>query len=125
MSSTDARSINPPRRASPVLVLRAGWGSLLVLRPDAGLRLLGGPQATRSARIVLRILGARHLADLTVELAKGPAWRKVGGVVDALHATSALAFAATDRRWRRAALTDALIASLFASKGLRAGGLTA
>lgn len=125
MTATNARSLDGRLRASPVQLARAGWGSLLVLRPDTGLRILGGPEPTGPALSIVRILGARHLAQVTLELARGPSWRRPGAVADALHAATAVGFAAVDRGWRRAALTDATIAGLFATTGFRAGGATA
>lgn len=125
MTTTAAGKPAGRRLASLVLLGRAGWGSLLVLRPAAGLRLLGGPEPSGSARPIVRTLGARHLAQVALEVTRGPAWRRLGTAVDALHATSAVAFAVVDPSWRRAALTDATIAGLFAATGLRAGGATA
>jgi hypothetical protein len=49
----------------------------------------------------------------------------LGAAVDAAHAASMVTLALCSRRWRRAALTDAMIASLFALAGAaaaRSGG---
>ncbi len=125
MTAAGADPPNGRHRASPALFARAGWGTLLVARPDLGLQMLGAPDTSGPAPTVLRILGARHLAQAAVELARGPAWRRPGAVVDVLHATTSVLFAALDREWRRAALTDATIATLFAATEFRAAGATA
>lgn len=105
--------------SSPGRWLRAGWGALLLLRPDTGLGALeGGDDSTEAARVVIRILGARHLIELVLELYHGPRWRRAGGVVDAIHAATAVGFGAFDHRWRRAALADAAVAGGFAAVGL-------
>lgn len=117
MSATDQRSLGTQLYDSPGLLVRASWGALLLLRPDTGLDAL---DTTEPARAVIRILGARHLAELALELRHGPAWRRAGGVVDAIHAVTALGFAGLDHRWRRAAVTDAIVAAGFAVVGLTA-----
>lgn len=121
MSATDQRSLGTQLYDSPGLLVRASWGTLLLLRPDTGLDALeGSDDTTEPARAVIRILGARHLAELALELRHGPAWRRAGGVVDAIHAVTALGFAGLDHRWRRAAVTDAVVAAGFAVVGLTA-----
>jgi hypothetical protein len=113
-------SVAAQLRDSPGLVVRAGWGALLLFRPDTGLGALEGSSDTSEpARAVIRILGARHLVELGLELHHGPSWRRAGGVIDAIHSVTALGFATLDHRWRRAALADALVAGAFAAGGLR------
>ncbi len=121
MSATDHRSLGAQLRHSPGLVVRSGWGALLLLRPDTGLGVLEGSDDTsESARAVIRILGVRHLIEVGLELRHGPAWRRAGGVVDVIHSVTALGFSALDHRWRRAARADALVAGAFAVIGLSA-----
>ncbi len=106
-------------RSSPDLQVRLAWGALLLVRPGVGVRVLGG-RSTEGADWVMRVLGARHVIEAGLELRHGPRWRRAGGVVDALHSASALGFAQIDRRWRRVARADALVAAGFAALGLSA-----
>ena len=83
MSANDERFLGGQFRDSPGLVVRAGWGALLLLRPDIGLRSLGGSsKRSRPARAIIRILGVRHLVEFGLELGHGPSWRRVGAAVD-------------------------------------------
>lgn len=108
---------------SPGLLVRVGWGTLLLARPDTGLDALDAHGSSEPARVVIRILGARHLVEAGLELYQGPRWREAGGVVDAIHSATALGFATFDHDWRRAAIADAVVAAGFATVGLtRAGG---
>ena len=107
---------------SPGLLVRVAWGSLLLVRPDAGLRVLSTEDPPPRVRWVARVLGGRHLVEAGLELTHGPRWRTAGGVVDAIHSATAVGFAAVDPRWRRAALTDAAIAAGFAAVGLAGAG---
>jgi hypothetical protein len=68
---------------------------------------------------VARVLGARHLLQAAVE-ARGAERQArgrsiLGRSVDLSHAGTAVALAATDRRWRRLAVVDAVIATGFAA----------
>jgi len=68
-----------------------------------------------TARWVLRVLGARHLAQTGIELAgPRPAMQYLGAGVDAIHALTSAGLATADRRWRRSAVIDAAVASGFA-----------
>jgi hypothetical protein len=69
----------------------------------------------RLAVIVLRVLGARHLAQTVFEVVGSqPAVRYLGVGVDALHGLTAVGLAVVDPRWRRGALIDTAIATSFA-----------
>ena len=126
MSSSNRRSLPTQFRDSPALLVRAGWGLLLLLRPDTGLATLAGSDDTSEpARVVIRILGARHLVELGLELRHGSTWRRAGGVIDAIHSVTALGFATLDHRWRRAAIADAAVAAGFATMGLASDEATA
>lgn len=119
MSANDRPSVPTQLRDSPGLLFRAGWGLLLLLRPDTGLATLTGSDHTSEpARVVIRVLGVRHLVELGLELRQGPSWRRAGGVIDAIHSVTALGFATMDHRWRRAAVADAVVAAGFATVGL-------
>ena len=67
---------------------------------------------------MVRILGARHLAQAVLTL-----WRPrravylAGAGIDACHAASILALAAADPRMRRAGLTDAVAATALTATG--------
>jgi hypothetical protein len=98
-------------------LVRAAWGGALLLGPHIVLVAVGRSQAASVARasVVLRILGARHLAQAALELRRPTAdVCTPGAVADALHAGSAIALAACDRTWRRAALLDSTVATGFA-----------
>lgn len=82
-----------------------GLGALFLLRPDEALRLLGYGPPTAGARRVVRVLGARHLAQATVASRAG----RLGAAADGLHGTTCLAYAAASPH-RRAGLIAAGIA---------------
>jgi hypothetical protein len=101
-------------------LIRAAWGAVLVSSPSRALSRAGHPSPSRTARTVVRVLGARHLAQAGVELI--PHSRTVsvaGGVVDSLHSLSDVAVAALSPRWRTAAACDAVLAASFAFIGYR------
>ncbi len=105
----------------PGFVIRGGWGAFLLVKPDVGLSLLEGEDRTSEpAHIVMRILGARHLLELGLEMRHGARWRRAGGVIDAIHSVTALSFGAIDDTWRRAAFADAAVAAGFSAAGLSA-----
>jgi hypothetical protein len=120
--------VRPPvfaRAPDPLVVhvsqLRAGLGAAQVLNPRLASRLLVIPPLERRSRRVIRVLGIRQLFQALVTGAQPSAtvlW--LGAVVDAAHAASMVALALCSRRWRRAALGDAMVASLFALAGAAA-----
>jgi hypothetical protein len=63
----------------------------------------------------MRVLGARHLTQASVEIARPvPVVLKLGAGVDAVHALSCLGFAVLgDARWRHGVLVNALAALIF------------
>lgn len=68
---------------------------------------------------LVRLLGARMLAQSAVELARTtPTVVRLGAAVDALHAASMLAVAGRRPGYRHAALTSAAIAATSAAAGL-------
>ncbi len=114
----------PPRIGGPAAALealRAGYGALQLGRPGLIARRLLACPLDQRGRVVARVLGVRQLGQA---LASGlrPSYPvlALGVEVDLLHAASMLALGIADRRRRRAALTDALIASSFALGGLLA-----
>jgi hypothetical protein len=106
--------------------LRAGLGAVQALFPGLASRLLVIPPLDRRSRGVIRVLGIRQVGQALVT---GPqpsaAVLLLGAEVDAAHAASMVTLALCSRRWRRAALADAMIATLFALAGAaaaRSGG---
>ena len=98
--------------------LRIGWGAALIAAPRPLLRGLArvDDPADRVAVAVLRVLGARHVAQAVVEaLWPQPVVRYLGTAVDGLHALTAVGLAVLNPRWRRGALTDTAIAASFAA----------
>jgi hypothetical protein len=121
------RAERPGRGVLRLLGIRVAWGVVLVAAPRPLLRAVAGRDdpGDRIAVVVLRVLGARHLAQAALEgLGPQPVLRYLGTAVDGLHALTALGLAVLDPRWRRAALTDSAVATAFAAATaavLRAG----
>lgn len=104
-------------KAGALAAVRFSWGTLLVVDPAIGLRLLGA-EDTSAARRVLRLLGARHVVQSVLTLAWGRSAATAGSVVDLVHSATAIVFGALARRWRRAAFTDASVAMGLSVSGL-------
>jgi hypothetical protein len=102
-----------------VAIIRLVWGFTLLVVPGEVERRLGGGD-DRRGRLVLRVLGARHLVQGALALRDG-ATPALAPVVDATHAATALGLAVFDRRRRSPAAADAAIAAAFALAGARAG----
>ena len=83
-----------------------------------------GQQPDARVRAVMRILGARHLIQAVAvgAVPTSTALHLGAGVVDALHSVSMIALAIADRRRRRPAAMDAVIAGLFAGMEFAAAG---
>jgi hypothetical protein len=70
----------------PLEAVRAVYGMCELLAPDfVSARLLGEAPDGRG-RVVIRILGARHLAQALLTARAGRTAHRLGGGVDALHA---------------------------------------
>lgn len=97
--------------------LRCGLGALHLGFPGFGGRAVGpfGPRA----RAVVRVLGARQLAQglLSGVRSTGPVLA-LGAEVDMAHLVSMVTLGLASRRWRRAALVESVIAAGFAWAGL-------
>ena len=97
---------------------RASYGTLLLSAPGLALGLCTGEASSQRARAVVRILGARHLAQALPTL-----WQPrqkvlaAGAGIDGFHAASMLALAAADPDLRRAGLADAVAATAFTAAG--------
>jgi hypothetical protein len=94
------------------VLVRAVWGGVLLGAPGSVLSITtrSDPAFLGTARIVLRVLGARHIVQAAVEARwPRPGVLALAATVDGLHAASGLALAATDPGWRRSALLDATV----------------
>jgi hypothetical protein len=110
-------NIAPSRRTSAFA--RMAWGGLLLVLPYPVLRLLGRP--TPLAAATMRVLALRHLVQAAVTMRRPtPRVLMVGAAGDALHASTALALAAVDRRQRRISLLDTVIATIWIALDIRA-----
>jgi hypothetical protein len=99
-------------------MIRAGYGTALVLVPGRTIRLATGQAPSQRACRVARLLGARHLAQTALTaLVPRAGMFAAGGQIDAIHAASMLLLAAAGGSGRRAALTDALTETAFAGAG--------
>ncbi len=109
--------------------IRAGFGGVCLAAPQAVPGL--APPLDGRMRLVVRILGARHLVQAWL-IGRSPTVVRhgVGGGIDVAHAATMVTLARVDRRRRRPALTNAAIALTFAGADFRsarriaeAGGL--
>ena len=97
---------------------RAGYGAVLLCAPGAVIGLCTGRPASPCARAVARLLGFRHLAQAAVTArTPTPVVLAIGAQVDLAHAASMLALGAANWPLRRAPLSDALVAVIFAALG--------
>lgn len=102
--------------ARAMSLARAGYGAVLLCARGAVIGLCTGSQASTRARGVARLLGFRHLAQAVVTArTPTPAVLAGGAQVDLAHAASMLALGAANRSLRRAPLSDALVAVIFAA----------
>jgi hypothetical protein len=105
--------------SSTAVAVRTAWGALLCAMPGRILKLMGGADEGVAPRRVLRLLGARHVLQALAEHRFGGEARRLGVGADLLHAATDVGFGVVDSRWRRAAFTDAVIATAFAAEGMR------
>jgi len=112
-----ARQRTSTRLGGGITAARLSWGTVLMLAPGPMLVGVGSPDLPRS-RGVARILGARHVLQGLWERRSATGRLRLGFIIDAAHVLSMLALALFDRRWRRAAVTDAAIGSAFGLGGL-------
>lgn len=105
---------------APMTIVRTGLGAVYLVAPE-WIPVLLGVRLDRRARLVLRVLGTRHLIQAGVVSSTGARrWAlAVGCGVDAIHAASMVLLAAVDRRRRRLAVADAGVAGAFAATGWR------
>lgn len=99
----------------PLEVVRAAYGLCELLAPDFLSGRLLGDAPDGKVRLVIRILGARHLVQALLTARSGRTAHRVGGSVDALHAASMVALAARNDRYRKSAAVNAALALVFAA----------
>jgi hypothetical protein len=120
------QSRRPGRRpaVSPGKVLslvRAGVGIVDLVLPEALVRHLAGSQLSDRGRRVVRVLGARQVTQALLSgHAPTEAVLCLGAEADVAHAATMIVLAVLERRYRRAALCDAAIATAFAIAGATA-----
>jgi hypothetical protein len=103
--------------------VRAGVGIARLVYPHLLFPTQVTGRLSNRGREVLRVLGARQVAQaLVTGRAPTAAVLWLGAEVDVAHATSMVALAAIDRRYRRPALVDAAVATAFALAGAAAAG---
>lgn len=113
-------STRHPARGRVLQLIRAGYGTVLVLAPGPAIGLVTGRVPSRRVCRVAQVLGIRHLiqAALTA-VAPQSAVFALGGQVDAVH-TASMLLVAVRPAGRRAALTDALAEAALATAGFSA-----
>jgi hypothetical protein len=95
--------------------VRGACGLAQLAAPGLVAQVLGLPRDQASRRVT-RVLGARHLAQACLTWpAPTTAVLALGTEVDVAHAASMIGLAVIGRRWRRAALASAAVASGFAA----------
>lgn len=105
-------------QASALPVVRGGYGAALLLASGRMAQLVSGRPADPRTRVVVRLLGARHLAQAVVTgVRPGPLPLALGAEVDVVHAASMLGLATVARSQRRSGVVDAAVATAFAVAG--------
>ncbi len=116
-----------PRAPAALELIRGGYGALQLALPGLVADRLLAHRFDPRGRRVARVLGARQLVQ-ALGSGRRPSYPvlAVGVEVDLLHAASMLGLGLVDRRRRRVALADAVIAGSFALAGIAAarGGQT-
>ena len=106
------------RRPRPVDVARLGLGLVSLTRPD--ILLMKDRVDGTGVRRVVRVLGARYVAQSVGGYAVGRRWvPRTDATVDLIHAASMLGLSACLPRYRRLALLSATAATSFAVADLR------
>lgn len=106
------------RTRTSFALLRVGYGALMVAAPGPLVRHLAGAEPDHRARVVARVLGARHVVQGVLTVGRpGPAVLALGAEADLAHAATALGLAGLDRARRRGALIDAAVAGAYAAAG--------
>jgi len=109
----------PARLVTHLGQCRGGLGAVLLLFPGLTAGLVANRPLGRGPRRIVRLLAVRQLSQALVTGTQSSAAVLIlGAEVDVTHAASMVTLALWSRRWRRAALVDAVIASLFAAVGV-------
>ena len=109
---------SPVRLMTHLGQFRAGLGAVLLFFPGLAACLVASRPLERDPRRIIRLLGVRQLSQaLVTDDRPSAAVLFFGAEIDVAHAASMVTLALCSRRWRRAALVDAVIASLFALAG--------
>ncbi len=113
---TDAVLVMDGSRLSKV---RSGLGLAQLLVPAVAAGVVAGQRPDPRGRRVVRVLGARQLAQaLTTGFQPTTAVLALGAEVDAAHGLSMAALGLFDRRLRRLAWADGLLAAGFMTAGV-------
>ena len=105
---------------SRVELARGAWGICQIIGADVVSTRVLKFKRDSAAPAVIRVLGARHLAQaLVTSDAPSVIIHRVGAAVDMLHAFSMAVVAVIDHDKRRAALTSAGVALVFAAAELQ------
>lgn len=100
-------------------LIRFAYGATLLVAPGALIKLTCAHPADPRARLVARVLGARHcLQAVVVGSARAPIVHELAVAVDLLHALSMEGMAVFDRKNRRAEMLDGCVATAFAGAQL-------
>lgn len=96
-------------------VTRGVYGAALLVRPTALCRVLHVDVPSTELRRVMRVLGARHLAQaIVLPRFDSDVTRRLGAVADLLHGATDLLYARLRRGRRTGAEFDAVVAVSFA-----------
>lgn len=96
-------------------LVRLAYGLTLLAAPDALIKLTCAHPADPKARLVARVLGARHcLQAVLVGSARARSVHELAVAVDLLHALSMEGMAVFDHANRRAEVLDGGVATAFA-----------
>ncbi|MGH9070887.1 MAG: hypothetical protein ACRDX8_06910 [Acidimicrobiales bacterium] len=108
-------------RRWPVGVLclvRAVWGAVELVRPNLAFGRVSGRPLESEEVPVVRVLGARQVAQALVSAKfPTPTVLRLGAVVDGLHSLSMVGAGLALSKYRRHALTSAGLAAAFALAG--------
>jgi hypothetical protein len=96
-----------------VELVRGAWGACELLMPARLAKLTLARAGDSRERLVVRILGGRHVAQAALTARAEPVVHMLGGAVDLTHSASMVLLALVDRRRRRAAATSAAVALAF------------
>lgn len=100
-------------------LVRLVYGATLLAAPGTLIKLTCAHPADSRARLVARVLGARHCAQAAlVGGTRAPLAHELATAVDLLHALSMAGLAVFDRTYRRAEVFDGCVATAFAGAQL-------